>query len=314
MRAVVTGAAGFIGSHLSEALTSDGHTVLGVDCFTEYYDRRRKEGNLTALRERDNFSLVEADLGTAELAPILDGADVVFHQAAQPGVRLSWSEGFNVYAAHNILGTQRLLEAIRGTSVQRLVYASSSSVYGNAPRYPTTEDDLPRPFSPYGVTKLAAEHLCNLYAANYGTPTVSLRYFTVYGPRQRPDMAFHRFIEAALAGHELPLFGDGSQIRDFTYVGDVVAANVLAGEMDVPPGTVLNVCGGGSVNMTEVIETMSDIIGRPLTTEDLPEQPGDVTRTGGTSERARQLLGWSPATTLREGLERQVAWHRDTAA
>src|SRR3954447_5448772 len=218
MRALVTGAAGFIGSSLVDALLVRGDSVRGIDCFTPYYGRADKEANLAGALQHHEFELVEADLRTCAIEPLLEGVDVVFHQAAQAGVRLSWADGFADYDGHNILATQRLLEAVKAAGVQRLVYASSSSVYGNAPAYPTNEDDLPRPHSPYGVTKLAAEHLCNLYAANWGVPTVSLRYFTVYGPRQRPDMAMHRLVESALNHTPFPLYGDGSQVRDFTFV------------------------------------------------------------------------------------------------
>ena len=246
---LVTGAAGFVGSHLVEALLAEGRDVVGVDAFTPYYDRATKEANLRDAREDDRFRFVEADLRDADLAALLDGAEVVYHQAAQPGVRLSWSDGFATYDSCNVLATQRLLESALQAGVARFVYASSSSVYGNADRYPVEEADLPKPHSPYGVTKLAAEHLCGLYAANHGLPTVALRYFTVYGPRQRPDMAFHRLIESALDQQRFPLYGDGSHVRDFTFVGDVVRANVLAGRTDVPAGTVVNICAGGSTAM-----------------------------------------------------------------
>lgn len=217
MRHLVTGAAGFIGSQLVEALLGAGEEVVGLDAFTPYYDRSQKEANLADVRDQPCFQLIEADLRDADLESLLAGVNVVYHQAAQPGVRLSWSEGFAAYDGCNVLATQRLLEACRATGVDRVVYASSSSVYGNADYYPVTEADLPRPHSPYGVTKLAAEHLCSLYAANYGLSTVSLRYFTVFGPRQRPDMAFHRLIEGALVGDPFPLYGDGSHVRDFTF-------------------------------------------------------------------------------------------------
>jgi len=307
---LVTGAAGFIGSQLVDALLADGHEVVGVDAFTPYYDRATKESNLATARPHERFRFVEADLRDADLAPLLDGVDVVFHQAAQPGVRLSWSDGFATYDACNVLATQRLLEAARQAGVRRGVYASSSSVYGNADRYPVDESDLPKPHSPYGVTKLAAEHLCGLYAANHGVSTVALRYFTVYGPRQRPDMAFHRLIESALDGEPFPLYGDGSHVRDFTYVGDVVRANALAGQADVPAGTVVNVCAGGSIAMRDVIDAVGEAVGSPVPVERHPEQPGDVQRTGGSGEAARRLLGWEPRTTLLDGIAAQVAWHR----
>ena len=244
---------------------------------------------------------------------MLDGVDVVFHQAAQAGVRLSWSDGFADYAGHNILATQRLLEAAKDAGGTKVVYASSSSVYGNAAAYPTNEDDLPRPHSPYGVTKLAAEHLCNLYAANWKLPTVSLRYFTVYGPRQRPDMAMHRLLAAAFSGESFPLYGDGSAVRDFTYVDDVVGANMAAAHHDCEPGTVVNIAGGSSITMTDLISLAADVVGQPPTIDRQPNQPGDVARTGGTTERARVLLDWKPSTDLRTGLTAQAAWHQGTA-
>lgn len=314
MKALVTGAAGFIGSTLTDALIARGDHVLGADCFTPYYERAAKEANLRLARGSGRFELVEADLRSADLALLLDGIDVVFHQAAQPGVRLSWSDGFAAYDAHNVLGTQRLLEACRLAGVQRVVYASSSSIYGNAVRYPTVETDLPQPHSPYGVTKLAAEHLCCLYASNWGVPTVSLRYFTVYGPRQRPDMAFHRLAEAALNGTAFPLFGDGSQVRDFTYVDDIVSANLAAASADLAPGEVMNVAGGGSATMTELIALAEEVCGRSINLDRRPPQSGDVRQTGGTIDRARELLGWQPSFDVREGLTRQFAWHRERAA
>lgn len=310
MPRLVTGAAGFIGSHLAEALVADGHEVVGVDAFTPYYDRAEKEGNLSRLLTDGRFRFVEADLRDADLEPLLDDVDVVYHQAAQPGVRLSWSDGFATYDSCNVLATQRLLEAARHAGVDRVVYASSSSVYGNADAYPVSEADLPRPHSPYGVTKLAGEHLCGLYAANHGLSTVSLRYFTVYGPRQRPDMAFHRLIEGALDQTPFPLYGDGSHVRDFTYVGDIVRANVLAGRADAAPGTVVNVCAGGSTILRDVIDAVSAAVGSTVPVEQHAEQPGDVQRTGGSNDAARRVLGWEPQTALADGIAAQVAWHR----
>ena len=310
MRALVTGAAGFVGSTLTDALLTRGDRVLGVDCFTPYYDRSDKEANLSAARRSDRFELVDTDLRSCDIEPLLDGIDVVFHQSAQAGVRLSWSDGFADYAGHNILATQRVLEAAKRIGTTKLVYASSSSVYGNAAAYPTTEDDVPQPHSPYGVTKLAAEHLCNLYAANWGLPTVSLRYFTVYGPRQRPDMAIHRLLAAALAGESFPLYGDGSAVRDFTYVDDVVRANLAAADHDCAPGTVVNIAGGSSITMTELLALVADVTGAAPEIDRQGPQPGDVARTGGTVERARVLLDWEPSTDLREGLAAQTKWHR----
>jgi len=307
---LVTGAAGFVGSQLVDVLLAAGHDVVGVDAFTPYYDRATKEANLDAARQHDRFRLVDVDLRDADLRPLLDGVDTVYHQAAQPGVRLSWSDGFATYDSCNVLATQRVLEAALRSGVRRVVYASSSSVYGNAETYPVHETDLPRPHSPYGVTKLAAEHLCGLYAANHGLSTVALRYFTVYGPRQRPDMAFHRLVEAALDQEPFPLYGDGSHVRDFTYVGDVVEANVLAGRADAPAGTVVNVCAGGSTVLRDVIDAVGEAVGAPVPVERLGEQAGDVQRTGGSNEAAARILGWAPRTSLADGIAAQADWHR----
>jgi nucleoside-diphosphate-sugar epimerase len=310
MRALVTGCAGFVGSTIVDALLARGDSVVGVDCFTDYYDRDTKEANLAAARQHDGFAFLESDLRYAAIDPLLDGIDVVFHQAAQAGVRLSWSDRFAEYESHNVLATQRLLEAAKHVGAPKIVYASSSSVYGNAPEYPTTEATLPAPHSPYGVTKLAAEHMCRLYAANWGVATVSLRYFTVYGPRQRPDMACHRLIEAAMTGNAFPMFGDGSAVRDFTFVGDIAAANLAAADADCAPGTVVNVAGGSSIAMSGLIDMIGEVVGTPPVLDRQPPQPGDVARTGGTIDRARELLGLKPSVDLREGLRAQVAWHR----
>jgi len=308
--ALVTGVAGFIGSTLAERLIDTGWDVLGVDCFTPYYDRSQKEANLLRLRRSCSFRFIEADLRTADLHELLGNAAVVFHQAAQPGVRLSWSEGFLDYESHNILVTQRLLEAAKRLSIRRFVYASSSSVYGNAARYPTTEMDLPQPHSPYGVTKLAGEQLCSLYAANWAVPTVSLRYFSVYGPRQRPDMAMHRLLQSVITGASFPLYGSGNQVRDFTYVDDVVAANIKAATSEIGPGTVINVGGGGSISLSQLIELIQEIAGRPVMIDAQPEQQGDVERTGGAIDAAFATLGWRPEVDLKTGLSLQLDWHR----
>jgi nucleoside-diphosphate-sugar epimerase len=310
MYAVVTGAAGFIGSHLAEALCGSGHRVLGIDCFTDYYERSSKRRNIEALESTTSFSLSTADLRSGALETLLDGADVVFHLAGQPGVRQSWSDGFADYCSHNILATQLVLEAAVACRCPRVVYASSSSVYGAAPPQPSLETDLPRPLSPYGVTKLAAEHLCGLYAENFALPTVALRYFTVFGPRQRPDMAIGRIIDAAIHGGTFTLYGSGEQARDFTYVHDVVAATLAAAAADIAPGTVLNIAGGVTTSMTELIDLVGELAGRPVTVERSPAQAGDVNRTGGNTEAARFLLGWSPVTSLHEGLTEQLAWSR----
>jgi len=313
MRALVTGCAGFVGSQLTEACLEAGHSVLGIDSFTDYYDPGLKRRNLESAQQSPRFELVEADLNDVDLVSMLDGIDVVFHLAGQPGVRVSWSDGFSVYVERNVLATQRLLEAARARSVARMVYASSSSVYGNAARYPVVETDLPRPHSPYGVTKLAAEHLCALYAENWNVPAVALRYFTVYGPRQRPDMGFSRFFEAALVGQPFPIFGTGQQIRDFTYVGDVVAATMAAGVADLEPGVVCNIAGGSSISVMELVPIFGEIAGVDIAVRHEAAQPGDVDRTGGSTDLARSLLGWEPAVSLREGLAAQFAWMRSAA-
>lgn len=311
MRSLVTGCAGFIGSTLAEALLEAGHEVIGIDCFTPYYDSTRKRHNLLSALAHDRFEFVERDLRTADLVELMSDVDTIFHQAAQPGVRLSWSSGFAEYDSHNVLATQRLLDAAaHSTSLQRLVYASSSSVYGNAASYPTHEDVLPRPHSPYGVTKLAAEHLCSLYAENYDVPAVSLRYFTVYGPRQRPDMAIGRLVAAALEGATFTLYGDGEQIRDFTFVDDVVAANLAAASADVAPGFFCNVAGGASTTMNRLIDVITEVTANQLRVVRGAPQPGDVKETGGTIDRARKALQWEPRTTLQEGIRRHAAWYR----
>ncbi len=310
MRALVTGAAGFIGSHLAERLLAAGHEVRCVDCFTDYYAEEAKRQNLAQLQGHAGAEVVQADLRHADLRPLVADVDVVFHLAGQPGVRLSWSSGFPAYVGHNILATQRLLEVLKDSGDCRVVFASRSSVYGNAAGYPTSEAAVPRPHSPYGVTKLAAEHLCSLYGDNWGVPTVSLRYFTVYGPRQRPDMALHRFIESVLDDQEIPLFGTGEQVRDFSYVGDVVDANLAAATAEVPSGSVFNVAGGGPVTMNALIDLLAEVIERKIRILRLPAQAGDVARTGASIAAAAGQLGWAPATDLRAGLTRQVAWHR----
>ena len=308
MRALVTGAAGFVGSHLCERLVARGDSVMGVDCFTPYYDRAAKQANAELVRIA-GVELVELDLRTGDVLQLLDGIDVVFHLAGQPGVRLSWSDGFAEYVEHNVLVTQRLLEAARDRRVGRFVFASSSSVYGNQLRYPTRETDVPAPHSPYGVTKLAAEQLCSLYGANWGVPTVSLRYFTVYGPRQRPDMAIHRLCEAVLGRATFPLYGDGSAVREFTFVDDIVSGNLAAANADIEPGLVVNLAGGSEIRLRELIALVGDISGRVVPVEQHAPMPGDSLRNGGAIDRARDLLGWEPRVALRDGLAAQLAWH-----
>jgi UDP-glucuronate 4-epimerase len=306
---VVTGVAGFIGSLLAEALVEKGHEVLGIDAFTPTYARAEKRANLAALRRRREFRLVEGDLCRLPLDPWLEGASVVFHQAGQPGVRTSWGASFADYVTNNVTATQHLLEACLRVGVPRLVAASSSSVYGDAPSYPTTEESVTRPVSPYGVTKLAAEHLCLAYAqpAVSSITVATLRYFTVYGPRQRPDMGFRRFLEAALAGRPLTLYGDGEQTRDFTYVGDAVRANLLA--MTAPiRAEPINVGGGRRVSVNEVLDAVGSVTGRRLRVERLAARPGDARHTGADGTRAEALLGYRPQVDLLSGLGAEAAW------
>jgi nucleoside-diphosphate-sugar epimerase len=309
MRAVVTGAAGFVGSTLSERLVREGHDVVGVDCFTDYYPRALKEANVVALRASPRFELVEADLAAIEIAPLLRGVDAVFHQAAQAGVRASWGTTFESYTHHNVLATQRLLEAVKGSSVKRFVYASSSSIYGDTLDLPMREASRPRPHSPYGVTKLAGEHLVDLYAQNFGVSAVSLRYFTVYGPRQRPDMGFHRFIVRLLRNEALPIYGSGEQTRDFTFIDDIVEANLLALKEGVEG--VYNIGGGSRVTLSEVIATLGKIVGREIRIDRQPDQAGDVAHTEADTTLARERLGYAPRVTLEQGLQKQVESLRD---
>lgn len=308
--ALVTGAAGFIGSRLVERLVGDGWRVTGIDSFSPYYDVSQKRANAARVEAATGVRIQELDLLDADLTLLLEPIDVVFHQAGQPGVRASW-DGFASYVTVNVDATQRLLEAARKQSLHRFVFASSSSVYGDAEAYPTEESALPRPMSPYGVTKLAAEHLCGVYARNWAVPTVSLRYFTVYGPGQRPDMAMHKLVEAALSDRLFQLYGDGEQIRDFTFVDDIVAANLAVATAPVLPGSVYNVAGGGSHSMNEVISLIERILGRPIRVERGPAQAGDVQRTGGSVRALQGATGWKPNVTLEEGLTRQVEWHRN---
>jgi len=307
VKALVTGAAGFIGSHLSEALTESGADVVGVDCFTDYYGRDVKERNLAALRARPGFTFVEADLQAAPLRQLLDGVTHVFHLAAQAGVRKSWGDDFHVYTSNNIDATQQLLEAAKGRPLHRFVYASSSSVYGDVATIPMREDAYLQPLSPYGVTKLAAEHLCHLYHVNHGVPTVSLRLFTVYGPRQRPDMAFHRFIRAALTDQPITVYGDGAQTRDFTYVSDIVAAGLAAGDRGTP-GAVYNIAGGSRVSVNETLDLVSRLTGRPLSVRREAAQKGDMRDTFADTSRARAELGFTPRFPLERGLAEECTW------
>jgi len=307
MKALVTGAAGFIGSHLTGALLDRGAEVVGVDCFTDYYPRKIKESNLDANRTRQGFSFVEARIQDADLGALLDGVTHVFHLAAQAGVRKSWGRDFRIYTSHNVDASQRLLEACVDRPIHRFVYASSSSLYGDNVTIPMREDALPQPVSPYGVTKLAAEQLGYLYHVNHGVPATALRYFTVYGPRQRPDMAFHKFIRASLDGTAITLYGDGEQTRDFTFVADAVAATIAAGDRGVP-GRAYNVGGGSRVSMNQVIQIIGRMAGRPLDVRREPAQKGDMRDTYADTSLARADLGFAPGVTLEQGIEAEYRW------
>jgi UDP-glucose 4-epimerase len=306
-RVVVTGAAGFIGSHLCERLLALGHQVVGIDSFTDYYERARKEQNLEDSRAHPDFTFEELDLVDADLQRVLRGAQVVYHLAGRPGVRPSWGGQFDMYIRDNVLATQRLLECLKETPVGRLVFAGSSSVYGDAEMFPTKESALPRPVSPYGVTKLAAEHLTLLYTKNFGLPVVSVRYFTVYGPRQRPDMAFARFMRALADGEAIEVFGDGEQTREFTYVSDAVEGTIRAATADVV-GQVFNLGGGSRVTINTVLATLEEISGMKARRQTLPAAPGDPRHTGASINLARERLGWEPRVSLREGLTNQWQW------
>jgi UDP-glucose 4-epimerase len=308
MRALVTGCAGFIGSHLTESLLGDGHEVLGVDCFNDNYDRSQKLANLRVALDFDSFRFARCDLAEADVSGLLAGCETVFHLAAEPGVRSSWGSRFDVYLRNNLAATQRLLDSAMPLADIRFVYASSSSVYGDAETLPTPEDTPPRPLSPYGVTKLGAEQLCLLYHVNHGLQTVALRYFSVYGPRQRPDMAFNRFCRAALADEPITLFGDGRQTRDFTYVADVVAATRAAARADAAPGRVYNVGGGSRVSLRRTLDVLAKLSGSPLELRFEPREPGDAANTGADITRARRDLGFAPNTSLEAGLLAEYDW------
>ncbi|HLX57294.1 MAG TPA: NAD-dependent epimerase/dehydratase family protein [Ktedonobacteraceae bacterium] len=303
MRCLVTGVAGFVGSHLAERLLADGHQVCGIDSFVDYYPRPIKEANLESLRSSNRFTFIEGDLLAIDLPPLLEGVDLVFHQAAQAGVRASWGHEFSRYVDCNVLATQRLLEAsLHARSLQRFVYASSSSVYGETLALPVSEAVNPRPISPYGVSKLAAEHLCTLYHHNFGVPTVSLRYFTVYGPRQRPDMAFHRFCKAILHRQPVRMYDNGYQTRDFTYISDVVEANIRAATRETAIGQVMNIAGGSRVTLHDVITILQEIHGSPINIVFEEKRHGDVRHTFADTSRAQQIIGYQPLVALRQGL------------
>jgi nucleoside-diphosphate-sugar epimerase/predicted glycosyltransferase len=311
LRALVTGCAGFIGSHLSESLLADGHSVVGIDCFTDNYERSRKLANLEVARQWNAFELAPVDLAAADLDGFLDDCDAVFHLAGEPGVRSSWDERFELFLRRNVMATQRLLESASRAPEKPFVFASSSSIYGDSETLPTTEDAPAHPLSPYGASKLAAENLCRIYHANHGVCTVALRYFTVYGPRQRPDMAFNRFCRAAIDGDPLTVFGDGRQTRDFTFVQDIVQATRAAAETPAAAGRAFNVGGGSRVSVREAVALLEDFAGRPLDVRYEDSQRGDVRHTGADTERARTELGFRPLTSFDRGLRAEFDWMRD---
>lgn len=316
-RVLVTGCAGFLGSTLSETLLAHGHDVVGVDVFSDYYDPGLKRENVARLEGRSGWRLVEADVNDVDLAALLGDREFVFHFAAQAGVRASWGSEFDVYLHSNIGATQRLLEAIvatreAGGPFRRLVNSSSSSVYGNQERFPIVEDAPKQPFSPYGVSKLAAEQLCVLYAANFGVPSSSLRYFTVYGPRQRPDMAFRKFLEAAADGKPWIVYGDGSQTRDFTFVSDAIRANLLAAD-DPSPCGVYNIGGGARIALRDALDILRENalahgVAASIEIEHRERVHGDVAHTDADGSRARDAIGFQPAVTLSEGLDAEARW------
>ena len=307
MKALVTGAAGFIGSHLTASLLDRGATVVGIDCFTDYYPRAIKERNLEENTLREGFRFAETSIQDADLPALLEGVTHVFHLAAQAGVRKSWGKDFKTYTVNNVDATQMLLEACVGRKLERFVHASSSSVYGDRAAIPMREDALPQPVSPYGVTKLAAEALGYLYQVNFGVPTVAMRYFTVYGPRQRPDMAFNRFIRAALKDEPITLYSDGEQTRDFTFVSDAVAATIAAGERGVP-GTAYNIGGGSRVSMNHVVKIIERFAGKPLKITREEAQKGDMRDTYADTSLARRDLGFDPKVSLEEGIQAEYRW------
>ncbi|MFB2920552.1 MULTISPECIES: NAD-dependent epimerase/dehydratase family protein [Aerosakkonema] len=306
---IVTGAAGFVGSHLVEALLNQGKQVIGVDHFNDYYDPSLKQKNIASFENHRNFKLIADDIQSVDWATVLADAEVVYHQAAQAGVRASWGDGFRAYTERNINATQVLLEAAKeAKNLQRFVFASSSSVYGNAETLPTSESVCPQPVSPYGMTKLASEHLCGLYHKNFGVPVASLRYFTVYGPRQRPDMAFHKFFKSILLDEAIPIYGDGQQTRDYTFISDAIAANLAAATASEAVGEVFNIGGGSRVGLMEVLDTMEKIVGRPIRKNHIEAAKGDARHTAADVSKAQKSIGYQPKVSLLEGLTREWEW------
>ncbi|MDM9385227.1 NAD-dependent epimerase/dehydratase family protein [Chlorogloeopsis sp. ULAP01] len=308
-KSIVTGAAGFIGSHLVEALLKQGEEVIGIDEFNDYYVSTLKKKNIAHLQSHPGFTLIEGNIQFLEWQPLLKDVDIVYHQAAQAGVRASWGQGFHAYTERNINATQVLLEAAKeAPNLKRLVFASTSSVYGDAETLPTHEEICPKPVSPYGITKLAAERLCGLYHKNFGVPFVSLRYFTVYGPRQRPDMAFHKFFKAILQNEAIPVYGDGRQTRDFTFVSDVVAANLAAATAPQAVGKIFNIGGGSRVMLTQVLNIIEEVVGHSIQRKHIEKAMGDARHTAADVSKARMILGYEPQVFLRDGLTQEWQW------
>ena len=303
---IVTGAGGFIGSNLVETLLKQGKEVIGIDEFNDYYNPELKRKNIANFQNHPAFELVEGDIQVLDWQKLLQDVDVVYHQAAQAGVRASWGQGFRSYTERNINATQVLLEAAKDSKyLKRLVFASTSSVYGDAETLPTHEEICPKPVSPYGITKLAAERLCGLYYKNFGVPYVALRYFTVYGPRQRPDMAFHKFFKSVIEDQAIPVYGDGQQTRDFTFISDAVAANLAAATVPEAVGEVFNIGGGSRVVLTEVLDTMEEIVGKPIKRNHIEKAMGDARHTAADVSKARRILGYQPQVSLRDGLSQE---------
>ena len=306
---IVTGVGGFIGSNLAEALLNQRETVIGIDQFNDYYDPTLKRQNISHFQDYTSFKLIEDDIQSLNWSELLADIDVVYHQAAQAGVRASWGQGFRAYTERNINTTQIILEAAKeAPQLKRLVYASSSSVYGNAETFPTPESVCPQPVSPYGITKLAGEQLCNLYYQNFSIPCVSLRYFTVYGPRQRPDMAFHKFFKSILQDEPISIYGDGQQTRDFTFINDVIMANLAAATVPEAVGEVFNIGGGSRVVLAAVIDMMEEIIGHPIQRNFLETARGDARHTSADVSKAQKILGYQPKVSLSEGLRQEWEW------
>jgi len=306
---IVTGAAGFIGSHLVEALLERGETVIGIDELNDYYDPDLKRKNLTQALEHSQFKLIEDNILNLDWSTLLQETEVVFHQAAQAGVRASWGQDFHFYTERNLNATQVMLEAAKAAKdLKRFVYASSSSIYGNAETLPTPETTCPQPVSPYGITKLAAEQLCWQYHQNFAVPATALRYFTVYGPRQRPDMAFHKFFRAILKQQPIGIYGDGQQTRDFTFISDAIAANLAAATVPDAVGEAFNVGGGSRVVLNEVLDQMEAVVGSKIQRTYQERARGDARDTSAEISKAQKILQYTPQVKLEEGLRREWEW------